>query len=122
MLRRHSTPLAMVFVSTLVFLFAPGIATAADAARGAALYESRCGSCHTESVHGRTKRVATDFDDVRRWVRRWNDNLALRWGDEEIDDVSVYLNSTYYKYPCPPSVCKVVSLAPRPIATLLPEA
>ena len=113
MLRRHSTPLAMVFVSTLVVLSAPRIATAADAARGAALYESRCGSCHSESVHGRTKRVAKDFDDVRGWVRRWNDNLALRWGDEEIDDVLVYLNNTYYKYPCPPSVCKVVSLAPR---------
>jgi mono/diheme cytochrome c family protein len=113
MLRPHSTPLAMVFVSMFVILFAPRIATAADPARGAALYESRCGSCHSESVHGRSKRVATDFGDVRRWVSRWNDNLALRWGDEEIDDVSVYLNNTYYKYPCPPSVCKVVSLAPR---------
>ena len=113
MFRRHSTPLAMVLVPTLAFLFAPPIAAAADAARGAALYESRCDSCHSESVHGRAKRVAKDFDAVRGWVRRWNDNLSLRWGDEEIDDVSMYLNNTYYKYPCPPSVCKVVSLAPR---------
>src|ERR1700675_4631306 len=44
MLRRHSTPLAMVLLSTLVVLFASRIATAADAARGAALYESRCGT------------------------------------------------------------------------------
>lgn len=113
MLRRHSIPLAVVFISTLVILPAPRMAEAADAARGAALYESRCGSCHSESVHGRAKRVATDFEDVRRWVRRWNDNLTLRWGDEEIDDVAMYLNNTYYKYRCPPTVCKVVSLAPR---------
>jgi hypothetical protein len=112
MLRRHLIPLAMVLVPTFAFLFAPPIAAAADAARGAALYESRCGSCHSESVHGRAKRVAKDFDDVRGWVRRWNDNLSLHWGDEEIDDVSMYLNNTYYKYPCPPSICKVVSLAP----------
>ena len=83
---------------------------AADADRGRALYESRCTECHSESVHGRAKRVAADFADVRRWVSRWSDNLGLRWGEGEIDDVSVYLNDTYYRYPCPREVCKVVSM------------
>jgi hypothetical protein len=105
---RHSIRL----IVGLVTLFATGGVLGANAERGGELYESRCGECHSESVHGREKRVATDFSEVRRWVSRWNENLKLRWGDEEIDDVTVYLNKTYYRYACPPQVCKVVSLAP----------
>jgi len=96
-------------VGFAILLAARGV-PAADPDRGRELYESRCGECHSESVHGRAKRVAADFADVRGWVSRWNKNLALRWGDAEIDDVSVYLNNTYYRYPCPREVCKVVSL------------
>lgn len=112
MLRRHSTPLAVVLIVAFAMLFATRSTSGADAGRGGVLYEARCGECHSESVHGRKKRVATDFNDVRRWVNRWNESLGLRWGDEEIDDVAVYLNNTYYRYACPPQVCKVVSLAP----------
>ena len=112
MLRRHSASLAVLLTSTLFIPFATPSASGADVDRGAALYEMRCGNCHSESVHGRSKRVATDFGEVRGWVNRWNENLGLRWGNEEIDDVSVYLNKTYYRYACPPQVCKTVSLAP----------
>lgn len=110
--RPHSTSLALVALAAAVVLFTSPIAAGADAERGRALYELRCGTCHSESVHGRVKRVATDFEDVRRWVERWSRNLRLSWSREELDDVSVYLNATYYRYACPPSVCKVVSMAP----------
>jgi hypothetical protein len=33
----------------------------------------------------------------------------LRWGAEEIEDVTLYLNGTYYRFACPPPACKVVS-------------
>jgi hypothetical protein len=105
---RHAIRLIVGFA----ILFAGRGALGANADRGGELYESRCGECHSESVHGRKTRVATDFNEVRQWVSRWNENLKLRWGDEEIDDVTVYLNKTYYRYACPPQVCKVVSLAP----------
>ena len=110
MLRRHAVLIAVVVLATPAILFATRSASAADVQRGRALYESRCGTCHSESVHGRTKRVATDFNAVRGWVERWNGTLRLRWGDEELDDVAAYLNDTYYRFPCPPTVCKVVSL------------
>jgi len=90
-------------------LAVPLIATPADVSRGRALYELRCQGCHSESVHARVKRSARDFDDVRRWVARWNASLSLNWDAEEIDDVTLHLNNTYYRYPCPPTVCKVVS-------------
>lgn len=95
-------------------LLAAPLAVGADAERGRALYELRCGTCHSESVHGRQKRVATSFEDVRAWVIRWNENLGLRWSPEEIDDVAVHVNATYYRYKCPAQVCKVISrLSPQ---------
>jgi mono/diheme cytochrome c family protein len=89
----------------------PPAASAADAERGRSLYESRCDNCHTESVHGRAKREASGFESLRGWVRRWSGNLGLKWTDEEIDDVTVYLNGRYYRFACPPSACKATGQA-----------
>ena len=92
---------------------------AADPDRGRDLYELRCQGCHAESVHARARRVARSFDEVRGWVARWNASLTLGWTAEEIDDVTVHLNTRYYRYPCPVTVCKVVSQA-APAAPSLP--
>ena len=102
--------LSMAAVAGAAALFASIAATSADVSRGRALYELNCQGCHTESVHARVHRTARDFDDVRRWVERWNASLTLRWDASEVDDVALHLNDTYYRYPCPPTVCKVVSL------------
>lgn len=110
--RRSSIPAFAAALALAASLAAPG-AGAGDAARGRALYESHCASCHSESVHGRQKREAKDFEGVRAWVMRWNASLALRWGEEEIEDVTLYLNGTYYRFACPPSACKVVGSAGR---------
>ena len=96
----------------------PLAALAADVSRGRDLYELRCLGCHAESVHARTTRKAKTFDDVRGWVARWNTSLSLGWNAEDIDDVTLHLNSLYYRYPCPPSTCKVVSLG-RPEKALM---
>jgi mono/diheme cytochrome c family protein len=82
-------------------------AGAADAARGRTLYDARCNSCHAESVHSREKRAATDFDEIRGWVRRWSGNLGLQWTEAEIEDVSAWLNTRYYRFSCPPPACTV---------------
>ncbi len=112
MLRRHWITIVVVVIAGILFLLATRSASGVDARRGQALYDTRCGGCHSESVHGRAKRMATDFEAVRRWVERWNESLGARWGREEVEDVTVYLNDTYYRFSCPPSVCKVVSIAP----------
>jgi mono/diheme cytochrome c family protein len=75
-------------------------ANAADPERGRALYELRCGECHNASVHARTQRAARDYAEVRAWVMRWNQELRGAWREEEIDDVTAYLNQRYYSYPC----------------------
>jgi mono/diheme cytochrome c family protein len=92
-----------------------GAALAAEPNRGRDLYELHCQGCHAESVHARAKRVAKSFDDVRGWVARWNASLSLGWSSEEIDEVALHLNTRYYRYSCPPTVCKVVSQRPTTV-------
>ncbi len=97
-------PLAAIALAAA--LAPPGHASGADTQRGKALYEARCGGCHAESVHGRAKREAADYQGVRSWVRRWGDNLGLKWTDVEVADVTAYLNGRYYGYSCPPADCQ----------------
>jgi hypothetical protein len=112
---RPATRIALALFLPPAAFAGAGDAVAADSARGRALYELHCDGCHAESVHGRKKRVATDFESVRAWVGRWNTTLKLKWSAEEVDDVAQHLNATYYRYPCPATVCKVVSGSPRPL-------
>lgn len=102
----------VAILAAIALLLAARTASAAEIARGQALYSANCGNCHAESVHGRLKRQALDFNAVREWVLRWNGNLKLNWDSDQVDDVAAYLNFTYYKYACPPSICKVVSSNP----------
>jgi mono/diheme cytochrome c family protein len=95
-------------------------ASAADADRGKLLYEARCDGCHDQSVHARGRKAATDFDEVRNYVQRWNINLGGAWGEEEITDVAIYLNGKYYSYECPITVCKVTSQVGSPLVNLEP--
>ena len=94
---------------------------AANTDRGRGLYEESCTACHAQSVHARaTRRVARDFEEVRAWVERWNGTLSLRWGDEEIDDVTAYLNATFYRYAVPAAGTRsrtpsLVSSRPAPV-------
>lgn len=111
----HWVLAAVVIAATLLLLFATRSASgeparaAANAWHGRTLYVARCGGCHSDSVHGRAKREAADYPAIRAWVARWKDTLALDWSAEDVEDVTVYLNGTYYRFPCPPTACTVVS-------------
>jgi mono/diheme cytochrome c family protein len=83
-------------------------AAAADAERGGQLYETRCKACHASSVHQRSARKAKSFDGVRVQVLRWSNEVGGTWSGDEIDDVALYLNRRYYRFPCPQSVCKAI--------------
>lgn len=108
-------PLHRAAIATAAFaaLFASQASWAADATRGQALYDERCTGCHGQSVHDRPKRVARDFEAVRGWVKRWSDTLKTAWSEPDVEDVTMWLNATYYNYPCPPTTCKVLSQVTR---------
>ncbi|UCE31149.1 MAG: cytochrome c [Burkholderiales bacterium] len=102
--------------AVVVCLIAPlaAQALAADKARGRILYEARCVGCHSESVHRRESRKARSFDAIRAQVARWDAAQGGVWKSEEIDDVAVYLNDSYYGYPCPAQICLEQKAALRP--------
>lgn len=69
--------------------------------RGELLYSTHCVACHTTQIHWRDKKLATDWNRLRAEVRRWQENGRLSWGEDEISDVTVYLNGLYYHYEPP---------------------
>lgn len=99
--------------ATAACLAAAFEASAGDPERGRYLYELKCGSCHSESVHSRNHRRAENEDEVRAWVRRWSDYLQLGFGEEEIEDVVAYLNLAFYRF-CDPPRCRVAAAGARP--------
>ena len=90
----------------LSLLAVPLVNWAADLQRGEGLYLNHCLSCHESTAHIRHDRHAKTMDDLRRWVARWAVQLDLGWSRQEIEDVTAYLNRTYYRF-------SDVSLGPR---------
>jgi len=94
--------------SILFLLFALlGNLAAADAppgraaTRGELLYATHCIACHNAEVHWRDKKLVTDLRSLQAEVRRWQGFSGLGWGDEEIAEVTRYLNALHYRYPTP---------------------
>jgi mono/diheme cytochrome c family protein len=75
---------------------APAMAETFD--RGQALYENHCKDCHDTAAHTRTEHRAISRSDIRKWVMTWSFHAALGWSEEEIDDVTDFLNRRIYHF------------------------
>ena len=65
--------------------------------RGQLLYELQCVSCHESMLHIRSNRRVTSLSDLRQQVEHWSGVLKPTWTVEDIDDVTHYLNTRFYK-------------------------
>lgn len=101
----RTLPRAPLGAIAIAAALAAGTTHAADPARGRALYEARCGSCHNESVHNDASRKARNFEAARARVADFSAQLKTGWKSAQIDDVAVYLNERYYSFPCPAQLC-----------------
>jgi mono/diheme cytochrome c family protein len=88
-----------------------------DASRGELLYKTHCIGCHSTQVHWRDKKLADDWTSLTAQVRRWQTNTGLGWSDEEIADVTRYLNTHYYHFQSPR---RQVDTAPPTVASAYP--
>jgi len=70
-----------------------------DEPRGKLLYETHCIVCHTSGIHWREQKLATDWNSLKFQVRRWQTSIGLGWSEEEITDVTDYLNAIHYGFP-----------------------
>ena len=82
----------------LIVTCSPGLGIAADLKAGQALHDGKCVSCHDSAVYTRSDHRVTSVEGLRQQVQRCDANLELGWFDEEIENVSQYLNATYYKF------------------------
>ena len=69
--------------------------------RGSLLYSTHCVACHTSEVHWRDGKRVTDWASLNAQVRRWQNNVGLRWTDDDVSEVARYLNAVHYRFPAP---------------------
>ncbi len=95
MVSQHSTILGVMLLAGALVTHTG--ARGASPVRGEGLYRNHCLSCHESIAHIRENRRARSLTDIRRWVARWAEELDLGWGADEVEDVTSYLNRTYYR-------------------------
>ena len=90
---------------SILTLFIAQAAYAADPEHGKRLHDVACISCHGTELYRRDERVASSYDALREEVDRWQLSMKLKWRGEDIDDVTDYLNNTFYNFDCPVRSC-----------------
>ncbi len=100
---RAMLPAALVLAATLAHGAPDG-----GASRGELLYATHCIACHTTQVHWRDKKLATDWNGLKLQVRRWQGVSALGWSEEDVMEVTRYLNDGYYGFTPPANAVGVL--------------
>ena len=86
-------------LSLATLLLIPAMhAGAADIARGQSLVQQHCMSCHDNGVYTRPNRRINSLPGLQKQVRRCELSLGLKWFDDDINNVTGYLNETFYKF------------------------
>ena len=70
-----------------------------NAAKGMTLFTgSKCGTCHGTEVYTSKDRKVTSLSALEAAVRLNDSKLNTNWFDEDVKDVTAYLNQQYYKF------------------------
>jgi mono/diheme cytochrome c family protein len=88
---------ARIAAIVLAGLFAPAGAAWAQS-RGELLYTTHCIACHDTQMHWREQRRATDLASLREQVRLWQGRALLSWTEDDIAEVTRYLNQSIYRF------------------------
>ncbi len=94
------------FVVVIALVLAvPGMAGAADISLGKTLHAKHCIACHTsltggkpDSLYTRADRRVTTLEGLTNQVRRCELSLGLQWFDEDIENVTGFLNQEFYGF------------------------
>ena len=74
------------------------LSDAADIFNGNILHAEKCTSCHDSAIYIRENRKVQTLAKLGSQVRFCKDNLGIAWFDDEVDDVTGFLNSNYYHF------------------------
>ena len=92
MRKAHLIPLLL---STALLAPAAG---AADLAKGKTLHDSICKTCHQADYYTRKDRIIHSVEELKQQVGRCQTGAGENWSVTDIEDVTAYLNDTYYKF------------------------
>ena len=83
---------------TLIAVLAAGSLHAADVGHGKSLQQKNCMGCHDDAMYTRENRKVTSLGGLQKQVVRCEQSLGLQWFDEDVADVTEYLNTSYYHH------------------------
>ena len=89
---------ALLTLVTTGLVMASASLPATDIKHGKSLLQDNCVRCHDDSVYTREERRVTTLDSLHQQVQRCDANLGLKWFPEDINAVTEYLNTTFYKF------------------------
>lgn len=82
----------------MLALLLAGSASAADIAKGKALHDSVCKTCHQSDYYTRKNSIIHSSAELTKQVTRCQEGAGEHWSAAQIEDVAAYLNATYYKF------------------------
>lgn len=62
------------------------------------LYSENCTQCHGTEVYTRADRKVTSREALDTQVRLCEQNLGLKWFDDQVESVATLLDKEYYKF------------------------
>jgi mono/diheme cytochrome c family protein len=65
---------------------------------GKKIYNQNCTGCHGTEVFTRPNRRVKNLDDLKNRVRQCSYAIEAKWFDSDINAVTEYLNSEFYKF------------------------
>lgn len=97
-LTREFRPLIFLVFSLLILALPVTSVNAADIENGQTLHNENCLRCHQPELYQKDERKVKNLKHLRSQVLFCEVSNDLDWFDEEIDDVTEYLNVTYYLF------------------------
>ena len=83
----------LIISMVLMMLASPSIAEDADF-----IHARDCTSCHGTELYTRQNRTVEFLADLELRVERCNIATKAGWTDDQVDEVSEYLNENYYHF------------------------
>jgi mono/diheme cytochrome c family protein len=90
--------LAALYVGALLGALSAGCAApSGDPEKGARLHDS-CLGCHGIELYVPPNAKVKTLAELKKEVENWNDRMNPKFDEQEVEDITAYLNSTYYKF------------------------
>ena len=86
----------LIFLTIIPFFMTPVLAV--DLENGKSLHDDNCLRCHDESKYTRKNRIVKNFQQLYERIKQCELMAELTWFDEEIADVTAYLNNQFYYF------------------------